>query len=51
MKQKTIWDSIEQTQTIFKEKEVFTIEFIPETVKHRTMQIDKILYNLKDNLD
>lgn len=51
MSQKTIWDSIEETQTIFKEKEVFTIEYIPETVKYRNTQVEKILYNLKDNLD
>lgn len=51
MNQKTIWDSIEETQTIFREKEVFTIEYIPETVNYRRSQIDKMLYNLKDNLD
>jgi len=51
MKQQTIWDSIGQTQTIFKEKEAFTIEFVPKLVKHRKNQIDKILYNLKDNLE
>lgn len=51
MNQKTLWDSIEETQTIFREKEVFTIEYIPEVVDYRKNQIDKILYNLKDNLD
>jgi cell division control protein 6 len=50
-KQKTIWDSIEETQTIFIEKEVFTIEYIPETINHRNNQINKIIYNLKNNLN
>jgi len=51
MKEKTIWDSIEETQTIFIEKDVFKVEFVPETIKHRTEQIKKILYNVKGNLD
>jgi len=50
MIQKTIWDSIEETQTIFIEKDFFTIEYIPETFKHRDSQRDRILYNLKDRL-
>ena len=51
MVQKTIWDSIEETQTIFREKDVFKVEFIPETIKYRDNQRDKIIYNLKENLD
>lgn len=50
MIQKTIWDSIEETQTIFIEKDYFTIDYTPETIKHRDNQKDKILYNLKDRL-
>jgi archaeal cell division control protein 6 len=51
MRQKTIWDSIEETQSIFIEKDVFTIEYVPETIKYRDKQIEKIIYNLKDRLN
>lgn len=50
MIQKTIWDSIEETQTIFIEKDFFTIDYTPETFKFRDNQKNKILYNLKDRL-
>jgi len=51
MTQKTIWDSIEETQTIFIEKDVFTVEYIPETFKYRSEQIKRITFNLKGRLE
>jgi archaeal cell division control protein 6 len=50
MNQRTIWDSIEETQSIFIEKDVFTIEYVPETIKYRDKQIEMMIYNLKDRL-
>jgi hypothetical protein len=47
MIQRTIWDSIEDTQSIFVEKDVFTIDYVPEAIKYRDKQIEKIIYNLK----
>jgi len=51
MSKEEIWDSIGEMQTIFIEKEVFTLRYCPETIKHRRSQIQEILYNLKDSLD
>ncbi len=50
MIQKTIWDSIEETQTIFIEKDYLTIDYIPETINNRDKQVKKILYNFKERL-
>lgn len=51
MTQKNIWDSITETQTIFIEKDFFTVEYDPEIINHRDNQINKILHNLKGRLD
>jgi len=50
MIQKTILDSIEETQTIFIEKDYFTIEYMPKKIKHRDSQIERIAYNIQDRL-
>ena len=40
MTQKTIYDIIEETGSIFKEREVFRTDYIPETYKYRDTQLD-----------
>ncbi|KZX15524.1 AAA family ATPase [Methanobrevibacter curvatus] len=40
--QKTLYDIIEENGTIFKEKKVFTTDYIPESYKYRDMQLKKM---------
>lgn len=51
MRQTDIWDSINETQTIFKEREVFSIEYFPDILKHRDQQLEIMTANCKEELD
>ena len=45
MKQKTIFDLIEEEGSIFKNREVFTTEYIPEFYQYRNHQLDTMAFH------
>ncbi|WP_295721672.1 AAA family ATPase [uncultured Methanobrevibacter sp.] len=45
MKQKTIFDVIEEEGTIFKKREVFTTEYVPEFYQYRDHQLDSMAFH------
>jgi cell division control protein 6 len=48
MKAKTLLDIINEEGTIFRDKEVFTIEFIPENYKFRDHQLKKMAMHSRE---
>ena len=45
IRQKTIFDVIEDEGTIFKDKSVFTTEYIPEIYQYRDHQLDSMAFH------
>ena len=48
MQTKTLLDIINEEGTIFRDKEVFTIEFIPENYKFRDHQLKKMAMHSRE---